>query len=187
METIDLTPSWVAAAKIILLVLENGTEEGKKQAREELFNMAKVADMYVESLKPSSEDQFTGLVPVIKTLKEKQLAFLEDTIAFYNSDNRGTAPGYTACVYSATEKSPGCAIGRHLTPELAYRLDNGSTGSGIINEWVFKEMPEWLKELTQPFLQQIQALHDEENFWNETGLSNLGKQRVANIKEMFSL
>lgn len=189
METIDLTPSWVAAAKIILLVLENGTEEGKKQAREELFNMAKVADMYVESIKPSSEDQFTGLVPVIKSLKEKQLDFLNETIAFYNSNNRGVGePGVNkSCVYSATATSPGCAIGRHIDPDLAKSLDESPTGSGIVNDPVFNKMPEKLKELTQPFLCQMQSLHDEENFWNENGLSKLGEERVKDIKKTFHL
>ena len=43
-ETIDLTPSWGAAAEILILVLDQGTDEGKAQAREELRRMAKAAD-----------------------------------------------------------------------------------------------------------------------------------------------
>lgn len=45
--TIDLVPNWEAAANILMVVLENGTYEGKKLAREELLRMAKLADKYV--------------------------------------------------------------------------------------------------------------------------------------------
>lgn len=43
-KTIDLTPSWETAAEILILVLDNGTEEGKRLAKEEIRNMAKAAD-----------------------------------------------------------------------------------------------------------------------------------------------
>lgn len=49
--TIDLTPTWEQWLKTILLVLENGNEEGKKAAKEELLRMAKIADAYVSEHK----------------------------------------------------------------------------------------------------------------------------------------
>jgi len=55
--TIDITPSWSQAAEILILALENGTEDGKKIARTELRNMARVADLYVKSTESSSEKQ----------------------------------------------------------------------------------------------------------------------------------
>lgn len=63
MQTINLTPTWSNVADIIILAIEHGTEEGKKMAKDELKKMAKVADLYVESLGDSSPDQFTGLMP----------------------------------------------------------------------------------------------------------------------------
>jgi len=45
-QTIDLTPSWVEAANICLVVLESGTPEGKKQAKQEILKMARIADEY---------------------------------------------------------------------------------------------------------------------------------------------
>lgn len=42
--TIDCTPTFVAAARIYMLVLENGNEEGKKAAREGLLEMAAYVD-----------------------------------------------------------------------------------------------------------------------------------------------
>lgn len=38
--TIDLTPTWPQAARIIAAALENGTGEGRDMARAELFRMA---------------------------------------------------------------------------------------------------------------------------------------------------
>jgi hypothetical protein len=52
MRTIDMTPTWETAVNIYLLVLEEGTEEGKATARDELLRLARnydalVADMAV--------------------------------------------------------------------------------------------------------------------------------------------
>ena len=52
MKHIDVTPSWETAVHIYLMVLENGTDDGKAQAREELLRLARnydalVADMAV--------------------------------------------------------------------------------------------------------------------------------------------
>jgi len=53
MKTIDITPTWEAAVRIYLLVLEDGEEKGKEMAREELLRLARqyddlVADMAQE-------------------------------------------------------------------------------------------------------------------------------------------
>jgi len=52
MTHIDITPSWETAVRIYMMVLEEGTEEGKASAREELLRLARnydaiVADMAV--------------------------------------------------------------------------------------------------------------------------------------------
>lgn len=39
-ETIQLTPTWAAAANIYIMALENGTDEGKAAAREGIREMA---------------------------------------------------------------------------------------------------------------------------------------------------
>lgn len=44
--TIDCTPTWEAASQIYLAVLENGTEEGKEMAREEILRMARLLDQF---------------------------------------------------------------------------------------------------------------------------------------------
>jgi hypothetical protein len=47
MKTIDLTPTWETAVHIYLLVLEEGAEEGKAIARQELLRLARTYDALV--------------------------------------------------------------------------------------------------------------------------------------------
>ena len=43
-KTIDLTPTWSGIMPGIISILENGNEDGRKIAREELMNLAKQVD-----------------------------------------------------------------------------------------------------------------------------------------------
>lgn len=38
--TVNLTPTWKAAANIYIMALENGTDEGKKAGRAGIYEMA---------------------------------------------------------------------------------------------------------------------------------------------------
>lgn len=51
MEYIDMTPTWEAATRIYIEVLERGTEEGKQAARAELIRLAQQYDGLVARLK----------------------------------------------------------------------------------------------------------------------------------------
>ncbi len=51
MKHIDITPSWETAVNIYLLVLEEGTEEGKAMAREELLRLARNYDALTADMK----------------------------------------------------------------------------------------------------------------------------------------
>jgi hypothetical protein len=46
--TIDCTPTWSGILSALLALIEDGNPEGRTKAVQELRNMAKVADMYVE-------------------------------------------------------------------------------------------------------------------------------------------
>jgi hypothetical protein len=50
MRTIDLTPSWETAVRIYIMVLEEGTEQGKVAAREELLRLARQYDALVADM-----------------------------------------------------------------------------------------------------------------------------------------
>ena len=51
MKYIDMTPTWEQAVRIYLLVLEDGTDEGKVTAREELLRLARNYDTLVADMK----------------------------------------------------------------------------------------------------------------------------------------
>ena len=51
MRTIDLTPTWETAVHIYLMVLEDGTEEGKDMARKELLRLARTYDALNNNVK----------------------------------------------------------------------------------------------------------------------------------------
>lgn len=41
---IDVTPTWATTARIIAMMLKDGTEQGKREAEIELLNMGKLLD-----------------------------------------------------------------------------------------------------------------------------------------------
>lgn len=63
--TIDLTPTWPAVLPILLAALEDGTEEGKRMAREELKRMAQVAEAAKSAI-----DQRAALMASVRSLVE---------------------------------------------------------------------------------------------------------------------
>ena len=50
MRTIDITPTWEAAVRIYMMVLEDGTEEGKVMARADLLRLARQYDALVADM-----------------------------------------------------------------------------------------------------------------------------------------
>lgn len=125
----------------------------------------------------------------ITNIQQRQLAFLEDTVNFYTTANRGVKNG--TCFYSSTETSPGCAIGRHLQPDVAKSLDSIGNISLIYEAEKDELLPSWMREMSESFLLAVQRLHDNlklpHSYWNETGLSEDGKVVYEQIKKHFSL
>ena len=120
-----------------------------------------------------------------------RLEFLEDTIKYYSEDTSRRCLDGGFCLYSpinaCNNNSEGCAIGRHLTPKLQLLLDKTENNSSVGNGKVFKKLPKWMRELGQDFLSDMQELHDEEYNWDEGGLTELGKERVQEIKSEYNL
>ena len=44
--TIDMTPTWVETARMLLFVMDNGNEQGKDMARKEIMRMGEILDAY---------------------------------------------------------------------------------------------------------------------------------------------
>ena len=53
--TVDLTPTWRQVAGVIIAGLENGTPEGKRLAREELYRLADFADGVIAERKGATD------------------------------------------------------------------------------------------------------------------------------------
>lgn len=85
-------------------------------------------------------------------------------------------------------KSEGCAIGRHMTPENAKIADtSGDLGISLLYESTPELLPEWMQKMEKEFLVDIQCFHDNDDNWNENGLSIDGKQYVNRIIEKYKL
>lgn len=121
----------------------------------------------------------------MNAIQKKQLAFLNETIAFYNSSNRCVLDNI--CRYAPlTAQTPGCAIGRTLKPKLKKELDLLSdNGESFLT--VFKLLPNRLKILGKDFLGKVQNLHDSKRNWDENGLSEFGQREATYIKSLFEL
>lgn len=127
----------------------------------------------------------------MENIKELRTRFLNDTVEFYSADPvrlRATVPrplpkvpDFMGCVYSPTSSSPGCAIGRHIEDKtLCKKWDEKS----VPVQFIFDDLPINLKELGKHFLRLVQALHDNKENWNEAGLTELGKNKIDNIKTL---
>ena len=95
---------------------------------------------------------------------------LQDAIDYYwGRPERKCINENRVCVYSPREgsKSEGCAIGRLLPPALANKLDNYPGATGVSNIDVFLDLPNWMQDLGQEFLSELQSLHDSSYFSNK--------------------
>lgn len=116
-------------------------------------------------------------------IKNAQAQFLKETVEFFHTGNRATTQN--GCVYRPTANSPGCAIGRHLVnKDLCEMFDwRGGLGAWLDSQYIDLGP---LAVLGVNFLAAVQQLHDsqqaeENSYWNETGLSERGRDRVEQI------
>lgn len=113
-------------------------------------------------------------------VKNAQTQFLRDTVKFYNSKNRATKPSSTACIYSPTPDSPGCAIGRHVSNKLICR-EWDTVGSLVSLGEMADSGLGGLLVLGKRFLRDVQSLHDDFACWGESGLSERGEINVRGM------
>jgi hypothetical protein len=116
---------------------------------------------------------------------------LVSTVKFYTSENRGYNKKIGECVYGSSEKSPGCAIGRHLTKENAIKLDDCVTTASVDVVISSAELrcylPDWMLKMDVQFLSKIQVLHDAARNWTLLGISQDGTDNVNKIVTDFNL
>lgn len=124
-------------------------------------------------------------------IKNAQTQFLRETVQFYHRGNRG-ARETGSCQYSPQPHSPGCAIGRHISnKELTKQWDNlplDNPGPGIC-AWHETDLVNLgpLSVLGKDFLASCQSLHDREEHWDGSGLSEYGIEKVKGLCDSFEL
>lgn len=135
-----------------------------------------------------------------KTLQQRQLEVLEDTVKYYSEDtNRrciSSLEDYgSECMYSPKSLgkegiSQGCAIGRLLPDAMKDDIDSKFDAINIDTLIEEKEypIPEDIISLGVTFLRALQTLHDWDKYWQqEKGLTPEGEVKVQEIKTIFNL
>ena len=121
----------------------------------------------------------------IKNISERRRVFAEDLVHFYNLNNRSFSGQKYSCLYApAHAKTPGCAIGRCLPVKLGRRLDKLTFGSSIYAVMDQVTLPIWLTEMGINFLAACQNLHDDKDYWSETGLSVSGGRYYERVVKL---
>jgi hypothetical protein len=121
----------------------------------------------------------------MKSIKEKQIDFLNDTVEYYSEDTsrRSIGIGMGTCMYYDERDGKCCAIGRFIEDKkLSKELDD-EDNSSVNNNNVFLLLPLSLQELGQKFLYDIQSLHDQDSKWDENGITPSGTELVNLIIE----
>lgn len=124
----------------------------------------------------------------MKSIKERRLEFLEDTIEYYSSDpiNKRSffySTNDEACYYRSPEGKK-CAIGRHISDNKYNKSMEEKNLFGIL-DYSPDSLPKEILELDIYFLFEIQILHDKSEFWDNNGLTVEGLEFVNLIKKSF--
>ena len=114
------------------------------------------------------------------SLKKQQLKFIETELGYYIADPSKRSSDGTYCLYRNAFNGNKCVIGKQIPNEkYTDRLEDGySVGSPEI----FSLLPESIQQLGKPFLQECQYIHDNEDNWTDTGLSEEGELELSNLK-----
>lgn len=121
-------------------------------------------------------------------LQKQQLAFLEETVEFYQKNPR-SKQGDKCLYYHPT--LAGCAIGRHIPNKDICRNLDGVGGINRMSNTSYRLIPWSLRKLGKVFLSQMQDFHDSNDNWehpkNLTGkvetLTYEGNSKIDLIKK----
>jgi len=129
------------------------------------------------------------------TLQKKQLALLNETVAYYSEDvNRRCKNVTKGCAYDPATVgkegiSEGCAVGRLLSPRMKKQFDEKlvSNGIGMSVSTAWNRLPKRIQVYGEGFLSALQCLHDADVFWIITGFHEAREKEVEHIKNAFGL
>lgn len=114
----------------------------------------------------------------------RRLELVKFTARHYKSNTRAKNPsGY--CSYGH-QYNGGCAIGCQVSEKLAAFYDVKAGNFGLSIGKIISDglpLPQRLKVLGEPFLKDLQGLHDGDTYWNEFGINTLGLAFIRNIAQ----
>lgn len=116
-------------------------------------------------------------------MTEEEIKAKRREILEWERDNRtlkNRAHSGHSCYYYL-EGTPGCAVGRLISEDLAKLLNNRGTANGI-----FDKLPIDVQELGKDFLWAIQQFHDTATNFNDDGLVDAGKTAMAALLEKWT-
>lgn len=138
----------------------------------------------------------------MKTLSKAQI--INETVSFYSADTKrrsvnqnGATPG---CQY-ISEDGRNCAVGRCLTTKVKDKVAtseyNNADFQGLVVGMLDCSWPDALvnyNKILKPsyrghnmrFWEDLQSLHDNDDFWNETGLTIKGNQELDNLNKKYA-
>ena len=116
-----------------------------------------------------------------KTIEQRRLEFLDETVAYYSEDVNRRATNVGGSCFYLTEDGRKCAIGRYIPPKKYSSDFEGRSVKGDI----FNCLPKKIKELGEVFLIKVQTFHDGDENWDENGLTMFGKEDYKNIVKEF--
>lgn len=117
-----------------------------------------------------------------------KLEIIEETAAFYNSENRAYDEQDATCYYQTADGKQ-CAVGRCMMEpsKYAWNTSQGGAGAESLLETNGDDIlkPEYRGHDTG-FWQDVQRLHDYIDNWDKNGLTEDGKKHKESLIRKYS-
>lgn len=120
-----------------------------------------------------------------------KLEIIDETVAFYSENVDRRAMDDIRCAYFDTNTSNKCAVGRCLIdPEKVERMLRKDLPTDVFNLYksgiiVEESFQDKYKGHSIVFWNELQKLHDIDDYWQKGGLTKIGKEYVNELKEMY--
>ena len=119
----------------------------------------------------------------IKSFKIKAMTLtaheiIDETIAFYQNNPRSKSEDGNCCLYNGPNGEK-CAFSRCCTPDSEFK-----EGRGSILQLNAILLPQYEGQ-SKRFWDEIQNLHDTDNYWDGNTLTKLGEYEVLRMKNEY--
>jgi len=110
---------------------------------------------------------------------------IEETAAFYNLNNRSVHND--GCVYFAETTGNSCAVGRCLNADVVGlgSMNKETSAEMLFEELGFNILKDEYKIKDISFWQELQFLHDTEDFWSVNGLTGKGLEYKKQLLQKY--